>query len=96
MIVWINGTFGVGKTTTASQLVTLSDRLRVFDPEWVGYLLKANLADQPFTDFQQLSAWRRLVPHVADEIIRLTGQSLVTVQSCSRFSDTVADPVPSR
>ncbi len=81
MIVWINGTFGVGKTATAAELVALSPTLRLFDPEWVGHLLKANLSDQEFTDFQQLPPWRRLVPTVAEEIIRLTGQSLVTVQT---------------
>jgi AAA domain len=81
VIVWINATFGAGKTTTAAELVTLSPTLRLFDPEWVGYLLKANLTDREITDFQHLSAWRRLVPAVADEIIRLTGQSLVAVQT---------------
>jgi hypothetical protein len=38
MIVWVNGTFGAGKTTTATLLV---DRLadgRLFDAEEVGYL----------------------------------------------------------
>jgi len=32
LIVWVNGTFGVGKTTTAGHLVALSERLRHFDP----------------------------------------------------------------
>jgi adenylylsulfate kinase-like enzyme len=39
VIIWMNGTFGVGKTTTAGHLVAKSDRLRLFDPEEVGYLL---------------------------------------------------------
>src|SRR5262245_43798503 len=58
-----------------------SEQLRLFDPEWVGYLLTNNLADQEFTDFQQLPPWRSLVPVVADEIIRFTGQDLVAVQT---------------
>jgi sigma54-dependent transcription regulator len=33
VIIWINGTFGVGKTTTAGQVVAMSERLRLFDPE---------------------------------------------------------------
>lgn len=81
MIIWLNGTFGAGKTSTANELVTLLDAARLFDPEWVGYMLKANLADQEFTDFQELPPWRTLVPAVMDQIGRLTGQHLITVQS---------------
>jgi broad-specificity NMP kinase len=36
MLVWLNGTFGVGKTTTAIALVEADDRYRLFDPEQVG------------------------------------------------------------
>lgn len=53
-IIWINGTFGAGKTTTAGKLVELTDRTRLFDPEHVGYMLSANLSDQQFTDFHDL------------------------------------------
>ena len=81
MIIWINGTFGVGKTTMAGHVVAMSERLRLFDPEWVGYLLRHNLADHEVTDFQQLPPWRTLVPVVADEIARFTGQHLVAVQT---------------
>jgi hypothetical protein len=44
-------------------------------------LLSNNLADHEFTDFQQLPPWRVLVPPVADEIARFTGQHLVAVQT---------------
>ncbi|GAA5156731.1 AAA family ATPase [Nocardioides marinquilinus] len=86
MIVWLNGTFGVGKTTTARRLVERDPRLRLFDPEWVGYLLREHLADVPVdgavvTDFQQWPSWRRLVPVVADEVATATGQPLVAVQT---------------
>ena len=59
----------------------MSDDLRLFDPEWVGYLLMNNLADHEFTDFQHLPPWRTLVPVVADEVARFTGQGLVAVQT---------------
>ncbi len=81
MIVWVNGTFGAGKTTTGTLLSERDQRLRVFDPEWVGYLLANNLADHPVTDFQHYESWRRLVPVVADEVARFTGQSLVAIQA---------------
>lgn len=80
MIVWLNGAFGVGKTTT-SQLITADGAWRHFDPEWVGYMLANNLSDHAVTDFQQYPSWRRLVPIVADEIIQFTGQHLMATQS---------------
>lgn len=81
MIIWLNGTFGVGKTTTTGHLVRDDARLRAFDPEWVGYLLANNLRDHEVSDFQHYPSWRRLVPLVADEIVAFTGQHLVAAQS---------------
>jgi adenylate kinase family enzyme len=45
MIIWLNGTFGAGKTTTARELVATTPGARLFDPELVGYLLRAILPD---------------------------------------------------
>lgn len=81
MIIWLNGAFGGGKTSTAAELAGILPGARQFDPEWVGYMLTTNLADQEFTDFQQLPPWRTLVPAVMAEIAGLTGQHLITVQS---------------
>ncbi|WP_420452920.1 AAA family ATPase [Ilumatobacter sp.] len=81
MIVWINGTFGVGKTTTANALLG-RDGWRSFDPEHVGFLLAGNLRDREFRDFQDLPPWRVLVPAVADEIYRFTSPSaMIAVQT---------------
>lgn len=81
MIVWVNGTFGVGKTTTAAAIGDQTD-WRMFDPEHVGYLLAHNLKDFEFDDFQDLAPWRTLVPLVADEIHRFTASSVtMAVQS---------------
>lgn len=33
MIIWLNGTFGAGKTTTAHELAKLVPGSRLFDPE---------------------------------------------------------------
>ena len=81
MIIWLNGTFGAGKTTTAALLMEKSQRLRLFDPESVGYMLRPNLSDYPVSDFRHWDPWRVLTPIVADELIRFTGQSLVAPQT---------------
>ena len=81
VIVWLNGTFGVGKTTFSGHLADGDARLRHFDPESVGYMLANNLSDHEVTDFQQYPSWRRLVPVVAHEISQVTGQHLVAAQS---------------
>jgi adenylylsulfate kinase-like enzyme len=44
VIVWLNGTFGCGKSTTAAELRLLVPSSRVFDPETVGYMLQPDLA----------------------------------------------------
>jgi hypothetical protein len=81
VIIWLNGAFGGGKTSTAVELASILPGARQFDAEWVGYMLRANLADQQFTDFQQLRPWRTLVPAVMQEVIDLTGQHLIAVQT---------------
>lgn len=81
MLIWLNGPFGVGKTSVARELVSRHSSLRLFDPESVGQMLRANLPDVPTPDFQDLRQWRTLVPRVAAEVASVSGNSLVAVQS---------------
>jgi chloramphenicol 3-O-phosphotransferase len=81
VIVWLNGTFGSGKTTTAAQLRDLLPASRVFDPETVGYMLRPNLTDHPVTDFQHWPPWRRLVVATATELAQFTGEHLIAPQT---------------
>ena len=66
MIVWLNGAFGAGKTATVRELQRLIPGSHVFDPEDIGALLRDRLLPaEPLaglTDYQDLVAWRRLVP----------------------------------
>lgn len=81
MIVWLNGTFGGGKTTTAAELLPMLPGSRLFDPETVGYMLMPNLADHPVTDFQHWPPWRTLVAATITELVRYTGQYLIAPQT---------------
>jgi hypothetical protein len=71
VIVWINGPFGVGKSTVAA---TLSDRwpeATVFDPEYLGFMLRNwHPPGAAVDDFQDLSVWRRLVVETASGLLR--------------------------
>src|SRR5215470_17645368 len=81
MIIWLNGTFGAGKTATAKEQLPLVPDTRLFDPETVGYMLRPNLADRPVSDFQHWPPWRPLVVATAVELARYTGQHLIAPQT---------------
>lgn len=61
MIVWINGTFGVGKTETAKILHKRISNSFLYDPEEVGYLIKKQLPvelwKEDFQDHEEWSMW---------------------------------------
>lgn len=59
MILWINGSFGAGKTTVAHELQRRLPDAFVYDPENVGYFLRKNAPEVCRTeDFQDVPLWR--------------------------------------
>ncbi|GAA1690898.1 AAA family ATPase [Glycomyces endophyticus] len=80
MIVWLNGTFGSGKTTTARLLQTALPA-RLFDPEQIGYLLRGVIGDLPHHDFKELPPWRGLTVETARQILDHAGGTLVVPQT---------------
>ena len=78
MIVWINGTHGVGKTTTSALVQQLIPQSRVLDAEKVGETLMDVTPGLPATDnFQHWPPWRPLVVETAYRILEYTGGTLV-------------------
>jgi len=69
MIIWINGPFGVGKTSLVEGLLTRLPTAGVFDPEEVGFMVR-NLLPGREKDFQDLPPWRPLVAATAVELYR--------------------------
>lgn len=70
MLIWINGAFGVGKTTTAYELARRLPGAVVCDPETVGFGLQHAIPrgiERP--DFQDLAAWRAGVVEVLDHVL---------------------------
>ncbi|MCH5675269.1 NUDIX hydrolase [Streptomyces gilvus] len=87
MIVWINGAFGAGKTTTARELIELIPNSTLFDPEVIGggltHLLPAkHLAE--VGDYQDLPIWRRMVIDTAAALLAELGGTLVVPMTLLR------------
>ncbi|WP_329013760.1 AAA family ATPase [Micromonospora rifamycinica] len=78
MILWLNGTHGVGKTTTSALVQQLIPDSRVFDAEKVGEMLMDITPGLPETDnFQHWPPWRPLVVETARRVLDYTGGTLV-------------------
>jgi hypothetical protein len=78
VIVWLNGTHGVGKTTTATLVQQLIPGSRVLDAEKVGETLMDIAPALPETgNFQHWPPWRPLVVETARRVLDYTGGTLV-------------------
>ncbi|MEU8544051.1 AAA family ATPase [Streptomyces sp. NPDC048717] len=78
MIVWLNGTHGVGKTTTSVLLQRLLPKSRVLDAEKVGETLMDITPGLPeMNNFQHWPPWRPLVVETARHVLDYTGGTLV-------------------
>ncbi|MEV6291299.1 NUDIX domain-containing protein [Streptomyces sp. NPDC051896] len=86
-VVWINGAFGAGKTTTARELIELIPHSTLFDPEVIGagltHLLPAKRLAE-VGDFQDLPIWRRLVVDTAAAMLAELGGTLVVPMTLLR------------
>jgi hypothetical protein len=71
VIVYLNGGFGVGKTTVAEVLVAELRPAMLFDPELVGGILGDTVSGiDPRSDFQQYPAWSALIQTFLGELRR--------------------------
>lgn len=89
MIVFINGPFGVGKTTAANLLVERLPNAMLYDPEEVGFLLRNVLSPiEERYDFQDYSLWPKTVVEFAGRLTEEYGRDLVipmTLSNRDRF-----------
>ncbi|MFE3830912.1 NUDIX domain-containing protein [Streptomyces sp. NPDC059092] len=87
MIVWINGAFGAGKTSTARELIDLIPNCTLYDPELIGGELERLLPQKKLaevSDFQDLPIWRRLVVDTAAALLAEVGGALVVPMTLLR------------
>jgi len=61
MIIWLNGSFGSGKSSVALELQSMFEDAHIYDPEEVGQFIRANVpGGNEYTDFQDHPLWRKL------------------------------------
>lgn len=78
MIVWLNGAFGTGKTTTAYELHRRLEHSCVYDPENVGYFLRKNMPEECLTpDFQDMVLWRSFNYQLLKELHETFGGTVI-------------------
>src|SRR5215210_578491 len=90
MVVVINGSFGVGKTTVARLLREASPGGAVYDPEWAGLALMrlpkwVKLKGAGTDDFQDIELWRRLTVAGVRLFGRLASGGLIVPMTFSRL-----------
>src|SRR5258708_4214180 len=98
MIVMLNGSFGVGKTTVAKALCNLLPSSRIYDPEWAGLVLMRlpkfiKLQGSGTDDFQDLRLWRRSVIAGTNLFCRVASGPVIVPMTFSRreyFDEIVA------
>jgi len=100
MVIWINGPFGVGKTSIATALAKKWPRARIFDPEKIGFWLKLELRfkslitlQKPPDNFQDIPEWRKRT--LEEIILRLRTEKWpviipMTVVNGSYFKEILA------
>ena len=78
MIIFINGAFGVGKTTLAELLVERIENGLLFDAEEVGVCLSHIVRPiVTFDDFQDLPMWRTLTVETAKQLKQTYKRTLI-------------------
>lgn len=85
MIVWLNGNFGAGKTSTASALQSQWPGSILFDPEVLGVGLRLWTPPQAVVrDFQDLELWRDLVVTTCTGLVAEWGRPLIVPMTLLR------------
>lgn len=90
MVIIINGSFGVGKTTVAKILRQKIDEGVVFDPEKIGFVLRRLPAFFPFSgrnfdDYQDISLWRSLNIRLIDFCHRFRSSKIIVPMAFSNL-----------
>lgn len=72
MIVWINGAYGAGKSTTAELLSARLEESYIFDPEEIGNCVRERKPKSLWKDdFQEYPSWREMTYLLLKELYEM-------------------------
>ena len=78
MIIWLNGPFGVGKTTLANLLHQEIPDSILYDPELLGDFFQENLPKAVCPeDFQDYPIWRQTTVQIIRDLATKTGKVII-------------------
>jgi predicted kinase len=89
VFILLNGSFGIGKTTTSKLLAQQLPDAAISDPEHIGYVLRRmpawtlGLKAQP-ADYQDMALWRGLIVHQARLVHRRAKAVIVPMAFTNR------------
>lgn len=97
MILWIDGPYGVGKSTLAEELVKLNKNSFIFDAESVGNAVRDNMPRELFNGyiFENYGLWFKTIEELLKEIVgRYNGDIYVPMTLTKKDSfDKIAIPL---
>jgi len=91
MIIMINGSFGVGKSTTAAALAERLPEAIIFDPELVGHFARyltngLRTGAEDTDDFQDIRMWPQLTIDTARQLVQCYGRPLIVPMTLANRS----------
>jgi cytidylate kinase len=96
MIIMINGTFGAGKSSVATELCAALPNAMIYDPEVMGmalrYLTEGVRAPAEDTDdFQDIALWPEMTVVMAERLYRQYGRTLIVPMTLAnrRYLDSI-------
>ena len=94
MIIWINGAFGVGKTSVANVLHQRIAGSFLYDPENAGNFIRNNLPESMWEDdFQDYPLWRELNYQMLHKIALAYPKPIIvpmTIVNAMYYEETIA------
>jgi hypothetical protein len=94
VLIWLNGAFGVGKTSVAFEMRALHANAVIFDPEEIGFGLRRAQHPSPLGDFQDDPLWRELVLISLERILARESRPVIapmTLVNALYFEEIIAE-----
>ncbi|HGA1281555.1 TPA: hypothetical protein ACIRIJ_001536, partial [Streptococcus suis] len=90
MIIWLNGPFGVGRTTLANILHKRIENSYLYDPELLGDFLQHQLPQTVCPEnFQDYSVWRQSIYKIVFDLATKTDKIIIIPMTIYKIKKTI-------